>query len=69
VIAVGDLFSLEVVSEDVGIVTVSSFGEVFKVPRSALDITYPEPYAGQNLIQDFEWWQAAYEIQDEARDT
>jgi hypothetical protein len=57
-----ELFSLKVISEEEGICTVSSFDGVFKVPKYALENAYPKPYEGQNLIQDFEWWQLAHEI-------
>ena len=65
-ISVAELFSLDIISEDNGVCTVSSFGDVFKVPKYALENAYPPPYPGQNLLQDFEWWQLAHEITDEA---
>lgn len=67
--SVVDLFSLTVLSVEDGVATVDSFGEVFKVPQYALENKYPAPYGGQNLLQDFEWWQLAHEIGHEARDT
>ena len=67
-VPVAELFSLEIISEDGDVCTVSSFGEVSKVPKYALENAYPEPYPRQNLLQDFEWWQLTHEITDETVD-